>query len=108
MAAPAPIAATMAIPMGVLPITTAIAAPKAAPAAARPILVRPSCDPFVPSSKLIPLSSKRLSRIPTLLADRAFHLELAQPVQLDRVLERQLLGYRLDKTVDHHRHRGPL
>ena len=32
------------------------------------------------------------------LADRAFHLELDQAVQLDRVLQRQLLGDRLDEA----------
>src|SRR5919112_4881106 len=36
------------------------------------------------------------------LADRAFHLQLDQAVQLDGVLERQFLGYRLDKTVNDH------
>src|SRR4051812_31063039 len=38
------------------------------------------------------------------LTDRAFHLELYQAVQLDSVLERELLGDRLDKAVDDHRH----
>src|SRR5215203_570076 len=38
------------------------------------------------------------------LTDRAFHLQLDQAVQLDGVLERQLLGYRLDKAVDDHRY----
>src|SRR5919112_6857154 len=37
------------------------------------------------------------------LADRAFHLQLDQAVQLDGVLQRELLGYRLDKAVDDHR-----
>src|ERR687890_567323 len=37
------------------------------------------------------------------LTDRAFHLQLDQAVQLDGVLERKLLGYRLDKAVDDHR-----
>src|SRR5215208_416447 len=37
------------------------------------------------------------------LADRAFHLQLDQAVQLDGVLKRKLLGYRLDKAVDDHR-----
>src|SRR5215211_7252044 len=37
------------------------------------------------------------------LADRAFHLQLDQAVQLDGVLQRKLLGYRLDKAVDDHR-----
>src|SRR3712207_3415859 len=38
------------------------------------------------------------------LTDRSFHLELDQAVELDRVLERELLGDRLDKAVDDHRH----
>src|SRR5919199_6797593 len=38
------------------------------------------------------------------LSDRAFHLQLDQAVQLDGVLERQLLGYGLDKAVDDHSH----
>jgi hypothetical protein len=33
---------------------------------------------------------------------RAFHLELDQPVQLDRVLHRQLLHDRLHEAVDDH------
>src|SRR5215204_197623 len=37
------------------------------------------------------------------LTDRAFHLQLDQAVQLDGVLKRKLLGYRLDKAVDDHR-----
>src|ERR671912_2634690 len=37
------------------------------------------------------------------LADRAFHLQLDQAVKFDGVLQRKLLGYRLDKAVDHHR-----
>ena len=36
------------------------------------------------------------------LADRALHLQLDQPVQLDRVLHRQLLDDRLDKAIDDH------
>src|SRR6266446_1244228 len=36
------------------------------------------------------------------LANRAFHLQLDQAVHLDRVLERQLLGDRLDEAADHH------
>src|ERR671920_330511 len=38
------------------------------------------------------------------LADRAFHLQLDQAVQLDGVLQRKLLGYRLDKAVNDHRY----
>src|SRR5215207_7833524 len=38
------------------------------------------------------------------LTGRAFHLELDQAVQLDGVLERELLGYRLDEAVDDHRY----
>src|SRR2546423_5207834 len=34
---------------------------------------------------------------------RALHLELDEPVQLHRVLERKLLGERLDEAVDDHR-----
>src|SRR5918994_6713650 len=37
------------------------------------------------------------------LADRAFHLQLDQAVQLDGVLQRKLLGYWLDEAVDDHR-----
>src|SRR5215218_6796447 len=37
------------------------------------------------------------------LADGAFHLELDQPVHLDRVLQRQLLRDRLDEAGDDHR-----
>src|SRR5579871_1726513 len=37
------------------------------------------------------------------LANRALHLQLDQPVHLDRVLERQLLGDRLDEARDDHR-----
>src|SRR6266508_3833225 len=37
------------------------------------------------------------------LADGAFHLELDQAVELDRVLHRQLAGDRLNEAVDHHR-----
>src|SRR5687767_5345132 len=37
------------------------------------------------------------------LTDRAFHLQLDQAVQLDGILQRKLLGYRLDKAVDDHR-----
>src|SRR5215208_8527853 len=36
------------------------------------------------------------------LTDRTFHLQLDQAVQLDSVLKRKLLGYRLDEAVDHH------
>src|SRR5690242_21574603 len=35
--------------------------------------------------------------------DGAFHLELDQPVHLDGVLERELLGDRLDEARDDHR-----
>src|SRR5215216_6183305 len=38
------------------------------------------------------------------LTDRAFHLQLDQAVQLDGVLERKLLGYRLDEAVYDHRY----
>src|ERR687898_3473937 len=38
------------------------------------------------------------------LTDRAFHLQLDQAVKLDSVLQRKLLGYRLDETVSEHRH----
>ena len=51
---------------------------------------RHSCAPLVP-----------MRRLP----DRSFHLELDQPVQLDRVFQRQLLGDRLDEAVDDHAHR---
>src|ERR1700716_1429566 len=37
------------------------------------------------------------------LADGAGHLEMNQSIQLDGVLERQLLGHRLDEAVDDHR-----
>src|SRR5918995_76551 len=37
------------------------------------------------------------------LADRAFHLQLYQAVQLDGVLQRKPLGYWLDEAVDDHR-----
>ena len=36
------------------------------------------------------------------LAYRAFHLQLDEPVQLHRVLQRDLLGDRLHEAVDHH------
>src|ERR1700730_3924572 len=39
------------------------------------------------------------------LADGPFHLQLDQPVQLDRVLHRQFLREGLDEAVDDHRHR---
>ena len=39
------------------------------------------------------------------LTDGAFHLELDQPVELNRVLHRKLLDERLDEAVDHH-HEG--
>src|SRR5215203_6053469 len=45
----------------------------------------------------------RPERADQLLPDRAFHLQLDQAVQLDGVLQRKLLGYRLDKAVDDHR-----
>src|SRR5260370_18781513 len=38
------------------------------------------------------------------LADGALHLELDQPVELDRVLQRQLLGDRLDEAPDDQAH----
>src|SRR3954447_21730112 len=38
----------------------------------------------------------------TCSANRALHLELDQPVELDRVLHRQLFGDRLDEAVDDH------
>src|ERR671911_3037831 len=38
------------------------------------------------------------------LADRAFHLQLDQAVQLDGVLQRKLLRDGLDKAVDDHRY----
>src|SRR6201999_3415314 len=38
------------------------------------------------------------------LADRAFHLQLDQPVELQGVLHRQFLGDWLDEAADHHRH----
>src|SRR6185436_16062310 len=38
-------------------------------------------------------------------ANRAFHLELDQPVHLNGVLERELLGDRLDEAGDDHRRR---
>src|SRR6185436_5146714 len=41
----------------------------------------------------------------TALADSAFHVELDQTRQLDRVLHRQRLGDRLDEAVDDHRGR---
>src|SRR3954451_22964987 len=39
------------------------------------------------------------------LADRTFHLELDEPVELQRVLHRQLARDRLDETANDHRHR---
>src|SRR6185437_4809599 len=36
-------------------------------------------------------------------SDRALHLQLAQPVELQRVLHRQFLGDRLDEAAHHHR-----
>src|SRR6478672_3914721 len=38
-------------------------------------------------------------------ADRAFHLQFDQAVELKRVLHRQFLGDRLDEAAHHHRHR---
>src|SRR3954451_20226426 len=38
-------------------------------------------------------------------ADRTLHLQLDQPVELQRVLHRQLPGDRLDEAADDHRHR---
>src|SRR5438034_3011401 len=38
----------------------------------------------------------------TRLSDRPFHLELDQPVELDRVLHRKLLDDRLHEAVDDH------
>src|SRR5882762_10876573 len=40
----------------------------------------------------------------TALADGSLHLELDQPVELDRVLQRQLLGDRLDEAPDDQAH----
>src|SRR6185437_2382587 len=40
----------------------------------------------------------------TLLADRPFHLQLDQPVELERVLHGELAGDRLDEAADDHRH----
>src|SRR4051794_21322314 len=40
-----------------------------------------------------------------LLANRALHLELDEPVELQRVLHRQLAGDRLDEPAHDHRHR---
>src|SRR6202166_2308390 len=45
----------------------------------------------------------RVSRVSAKLAYRALHLELDEAVQLHRVLERKLLGERLDEAVDDHR-----
>src|SRR5438552_11827073 len=39
------------------------------------------------------------------LADRAFHLELDETVELDGVLHRKLLGDRLDEPANDHRRR---
>src|SRR5215208_3168839 len=52
--------------------------------------------PFVPEELL-------LARRAFALSDRSDHLELDQPVELDGVLHRQLLGDRLDEAVDDHR-----
>src|SRR5581483_5299274 len=38
------------------------------------------------------------------LPDSAFHLQLDQAVELQRVLHRQFLGDRLDEPAHHHRH----
>lgn len=38
-----------------------------------------------------------------LLTDRPFHLQLDQPVQLNRVLQRDFLRDWLDEAVDYHR-----
>src|SRR5712691_4911119 len=51
------------------------------------------------------VQARRLDPLPTTmmsLADRAFHLELDQPVQLDGVLHGQLAGDGLDEAVHHH------
>src|SRR5262249_31774616 len=61
-------------------------------------LSRRSC-----SQRGSPWSWSRGSLVMALSADRALHLELDQAVELDRVLERKLLGERLDEAVDDHR-----
>src|SRR4051794_9321254 len=45
---------------------------------------------------------KRYPRRSRCSTNTAFHLQLDQPVHLDRVLERQLLGDRLDEARDDH------
>src|SRR5215470_12002378 len=47
------------------------------------------------------LSASHVGSVAT-SANRALHLQLDQPVELDRVLHRQLLGDRLDEAVDDH------
>src|SRR5439155_18130622 len=61
------------------------------------------------SSNRFAASSRVIVLMPTVatgvLTDRPLHLELDQAVHLDRVLERQLIGDRLDEPADHHRRR---
>src|SRR5271170_6089124 len=52
------------------------------------------------SSRLVGTGSSAYRAAASALANRPFHLELDQPVHLDGVLERQLLGDRLDETGD--------
>src|SRR3712207_324193 len=61
------------------------------------LVLRNGPDPL--SSPPRPTCSLRTTKL-RLLADRTFHLQLDQSLQLDRVLQRELLGDRLDKAVD--------
>src|SRR5262245_53167051 len=57
------------------------------------------------SAPSVPPFAFRLTRSATASANTPLHLELDQPVELDRVLERQLLRDRLDEAADDHRGR---
>src|SRR5437763_4938240 len=57
------------------------------------------------SSSRVGMVMKSTRSIASALSDTAFHLQLDQPVHLDRVLERQLLRDRLDEARDDHRDR---
>src|SRR5688500_2230791 len=56
-----------------------------------------------PSKRARPNNCSELAYGIGSLTDRASHLQLDQAVQLDGVLQRKLLGYRLDTAVDNHR-----
>src|SRR5689334_20157089 len=62
---------------------------------------------LIPSTAVVRSCPTRFLPVALLapLADRAFHLQLDQPVELQRILHRQFLGDRLDAAAHHHGHR---